>query len=75
MKRNLNPILMCAFVGLSIVLAGCQKDETTVVKAAPPPPGGTPTGSGKPVGGSVINTSVMPAPPGVKTGLEGGKKD
>jgi hypothetical protein len=76
MKRKFNPVLLCVFVGLSVALAGCQKDDTQVVKATPLPPPNAGAGQGGKQGpGGVIDMSVHPAPAGVKTGLEGGKKD
>jgi len=74
MKRNIRPILLCGCIALSVSLAGCQKDETTTIKAAAPPPSAA-NGAGGKQGPGVIDMSVHPAPAGVKTGLEGGKKD
>jgi len=74
MKRKLNPILLCLFVGLSVALTGCQKDDTQTIKAAAAPAAPA-NGMGGKQGPGVVDMSVHPAPAGVKTGLEGGKKD
>jgi hypothetical protein len=72
-------IVISALMGLSIMVVGCSKSEPTVV-TAPNTAGGrqdAPNADGttdKKTAG-VINTTLMPAPSGVKTGVEGGKKD
>jgi hypothetical protein len=72
-------IVISALMGLSIMVVGCSTAAPRVV-TAPNTAGGrldAPIGLGtrdKKTAG-VINTTLMPAPSGVKTGVEGGKKD
>jgi len=78
MKLLHRTIVISALLGLSILVVGCSKPEPTVVTAPTESGGGPPTAGADGAGaksGNVINTTLMPAPNGTKTGVEGGKKD
>jgi len=65
-----------ALAGMILLLAfvGCSKQEATNTNV-PPPSAPTPTAGGvKQPGGATPDMNVYPAPAGVKTGLEGGRK-
>ena len=59
---------------IGALLSGCNTDAPEGGAAkAPLIPAGT-GGGPKSGGGNMIDTTADPAPPGVKTGIEGGKK-
>lgn len=77
MRRNTSR-LMAGFGCLVVALAflpGCGPKEEAPATSGPPAGPPVQAGAGKQAGGgSAMNTDVVPAPAGVKTGLEGGKK-
>ena len=73
-KCKVKTALLCIAIGLSTTLVGCSKPEPAFVPEVATPQTSQAAGEGKPSGGATIDTHVSPAPPGVKTGLEGGKK-
>jgi len=77
MKLGHKAIVISALLGLSIMVVGCSKSDPEVV-TVPTTPGGGPSAGAS--GGSMkasatSNTAPMAPPPGVKIGLEGGRKD
>lgn len=74
LKMKNRRFMALAGIGLIAVLAGCSKQEATNTNVPPPSPP-TPTAGGvKQPGGATPDMNVYPAPAGVKTGLEGGRK-
>jgi hypothetical protein len=69
--------LLSALLGSGVLLAGCSRSGGNA-DASPPPPQAnvqtTPPPQKPMGGGGVPDRSIHPAPPGVQTGLEGGRK-
>ncbi len=62
-------------IGVSILgMVGCSGPETAAAGSSTSP---TPSNAVMPANkkGNTMDTTVYPAPAGVKTGIEGGKKD
>jgi len=75
MKLGHKAIVISALLGLSIMVVGCSKSDPEVVTVPTTPGGGPSSNNGAMKGSPTSNTAPMPAPPGVKIGLEGGRKD
>jgi len=75
MKRNTS--LICVAACLSIGLAGCHKDDPTVITVqSAPSQSPSAAGGAKPSGGAVFSPRAVPAPSSVQSGnYDGGKKD
>jgi len=74
-KTALRLVVLGLILGSVTCLTGCSPDPaapTAETLASQPVATG---GMAKAKGGNVMDTTVYPAPPGVKTGLEGGKKN
>jgi hypothetical protein len=69
--------LLGSLLGVGIMLAGCNKaaENADASTAKPPSPRAeVNTGAKAPGRGGVPDMDVYPAPSGVKTGIEGGRK-
>ena len=75
MSRRSRNILLGLVLGVAVNLVGCSGPDPAAV--TPDTLASQPVAKpGQPIKkGNVADTTVYPAPPGVKTGLEGGKKN
>lgn len=64
--------LLAALLGAGLLATGCNSENAPPVKPLPSPD--QMKRQNKAQGGGVDDMTVYPAPPGQKTGLEGGKK-
>ena len=81
MNTRIRLAVLCVSLSAVVFLIGCGKSETassgaatTDVSNAPSSDSTAVAGGAKKTNGAVPDTSVMPAPGGVKTGTDGGKK-
>ncbi len=77
MRVASNVMALSAVCVLGSLLVGCSKSEPTVITAQPAAGAVAPGGTGAPVKAGNVSGAMKPvaAPPGVQTGLEGGKKN
>jgi len=76
-RVRLSSVLLVLSVASAVILSGCSgpdpaapKDSANAQPVAPPK-----AMSPKKASGGVMDMTIYPAPAGVKTGVEGGKKD
>jgi len=75
MKLKVLGLLAVIIIALLFAFKSCSEPDIAALKVDPSKPKTVPGQPAPKKAGGMMETEDHPAPPGVKTGLEGGKKD